>query len=46
MKIQCTDKKTFELTDGSEKLGRITYEGLFSYKASAIVGNDNYKIRP
>ena len=46
MKIQCTDKKTFELTDSSEKLGHITYDGLFSFKASAIVGNDNYKIAP
>ena len=46
MKIQCTDKKTFELTDSSEKLGHMTYDGLFSFKASAIVGNDNYKITP
>ena len=46
MKIQCTDKKTFELTDSSEKLGHITYDGLFSFKANAIVGNDNYKITP
>jgi len=46
MKIQCTDKKTFELTDNSEKLGHITYDGLFSFKANAIVGNDNYKITP
>ena len=46
MKIQCTDKKTFELTDGIEKLGHITYDSLFSYKANAMVGNDNYKITP
>lgn len=46
MKIQCTDKKTFELTDSSEKLGHITYDGLFSFKANAILGNDNYKITP
>ncbi len=46
MKIQCTDKKTFELTDCSEKLGHITYDGLFSYSANAIIGNDNYKITP
>jgi hypothetical protein len=46
MKIQCTDKKTFELTDSSEKLGHIIYEGLFSFKANAIVGSDNYEITP
>jgi hypothetical protein len=46
MKIQCIDKKTFELTDSLEKLGHITYDGLFSFKANAIVGNDNYKITP
>ena len=44
MKIHCTDKKTFELTDNSEKLGHITYDGLFSFKANATVGNDNYRI--
>ena len=46
MEIQCTDKRTFELTDGSEKLGQITYDSLFSFKANAIVGSDNYKITP
>ncbi|TCC92323.1 hypothetical protein EZ428_11395 [Pedobacter frigiditerrae] len=46
MKIQCTDKKTFELIDGSEKLGHITYDGLFSYSANAVIGKDNYKITP
>ena len=44
MDIQCTDRKTFELTDGSEKLGHVTYDRLFSYKASATVGNDIYEI--
>ena len=46
MKIQCIDKKTFELTDSSEKSGYVTYDSLFSFKANAIVGNDNYKITP
>jgi hypothetical protein len=46
MKIQCTDQKTFEFTDSSEKLGHITYDGLFSFTANAMVGNDNYKITP
>jgi hypothetical protein len=44
MIIQCTDGKTFELTDSSEKLGHITYDGLFSFKASAKVDNDRYEI--
>ena len=46
MQIQCTDNMTFELTDGSEKLGHLTYNGLFSFKAQALVGKDNYKITP
>ena len=46
MKIQCTDQKTLELADGLEKLGQIHYEGLFSFKAHAIVGEDTYTITP
>jgi hypothetical protein len=46
MEIQCTDKKTFELIDSSTKLGHLTYDGLFSFKADATVANDNYKITP
>ena len=46
MKIQCTDTRTFELFDGSEKLGQINYDSLFSYKAHIIAGNDNYEITP
>lgn len=46
MKIQCTDKRTFEFIDGSEKLGHLTYDGLFSLKATVIVGNDHYEINP
>jgi hypothetical protein len=46
MKIQCTDTKTFELIDGSEKLGQINYDSLFSYKAHIIIGNDEYNITP
>jgi hypothetical protein len=36
MKIHYTDKKTFELTDGSKKLAHITYDDLFSFKANAV----------
>lgn len=46
MKIQCTDRKTFELKDESEKLGQISYEGLFTFKAQALVGDDHYEITP
>ena len=38
MKIHCIDKKTFELTDSSKKLGHITYDSLFSFKANADSG--------
>lgn len=46
MRIQCKDRKTFELMDESEKLGQINYDGVFSFKAEAMVGNDHYKITP
>ena len=46
MNIQCTDNKTFELTDGSDKLGQLAYERLFSYKADAQAGDDHYEIIP
>jgi hypothetical protein len=46
MKLQCTDKRTFELTDHSEKVGQIVYEGMFSSKATAMVRHEQYKITP
>ncbi|MFA7446230.1 MAG: hypothetical protein WCY89_09805 [Flavobacteriaceae bacterium] len=46
MDIQCTDKKTFELIKGSQKLGKLTYESLFSFKAHLQVENNTYKIAP
>jgi hypothetical protein len=46
MKTQCTDARTFELIDNSETLGQIHYDNLFSYKANAMAGHDQYKITP
>ena len=46
MKIQCTNSKTFELTDNSKLLGSVTYESLFSLKANAAIRNDLYVITP
>lgn len=46
MRVQCTDSKTFELMDGSEKLGKVNYDSLFSYKAHIIIGDDEYQITP
>lgn len=46
MKIHCANMKTFELVDGSETLGHIHYDSLFSYKAEARAGNDHYTITP
>jgi hypothetical protein len=47
MKIECTDKKTFQLTDNEQPVGQLTYEGLFSYNAEIILENlDCYKIKP
>jgi hypothetical protein len=44
MEIQCTDKKTFELTDGAGKLGHISYESLFTHSGIAVVGNEHFEI--
>lgn len=44
MEIQCTDKKTFELTNGGEKLGHISYESLFTHSGIAVVGNEHFEI--
>ena len=46
MELQCTDKRTFELTDHSEKLGKVAYEGLFSSNATAMIRHEQYKITP
>jgi hypothetical protein len=44
MKVECTDKKTFELIDGSATLGKIIYDSWFSFKANAVVASDDYEI--
>jgi hypothetical protein len=44
MRVECTDKKTFELLDGLEKLGQIAYDSLFSFKAKAVAGSEDYEI--
>lgn len=46
MKIDCTDTKTFVLIDESKKLGYVTYDGLFSQKANALIGSESYTITP
>jgi hypothetical protein len=46
MKVKCNNTKTFELTESSERLGILRYDSLFSYKATAIVSNDDYEIIP
>src|SRR5690554_5943050 len=46
MNIKCTDKKTFELVEGSQQLGHLTYKSLFSFKAQVQVGDDKYDISP
>lgn len=44
MEIQCANTKTVELTHSSKKLGELTYDGLFSFKALATVGDETYRI--
>ncbi len=47
MKIECNDKKTFQLTDNGQSAGQLTYKKLFSYKAEITLANsDHYEIKP
>ncbi len=46
MVIKCSDRKTCELWDDREKLGRIIYEGHFSFKAELFVDKERYVITP
>lgn len=46
MKIECTDNKTFRLTDNEHLLGELAYKSLFSYKAEILLTNsDHYYIQ-
>jgi hypothetical protein len=47
MKIECTDKRTFQLTDNGQSVGQLTYKSLFSYNAEITLPNsDHYQIKP
>lgn len=47
MEVKCTDKKTFQLTEKGQQLGRLTYKNLFSYNAKITLTNsDSYEIKP
>jgi len=46
MKLICTNRKTFDLSDNGEKLGQLNYDGFFTFRCQAAVGNDQYEIRP
>lgn len=47
MKIECTDKRTFQLTDNGQSVGQLTYKSLFSYNAEITLTNsDRYQIKP
>ena len=47
MKVECTDKKTFRLTDQAQLLGELTYKNFFSYKAEITLTNsERYEIKP
>ena len=46
MKVECTDNKTFRLTDNENLLGELAYKNLFSYKAEITLANsDHYDIK-
>jgi hypothetical protein len=46
MKLLCTNRKTFELSDNNEKLGQLHYDGFFTFRCHASVGNETYDIKP
>jgi hypothetical protein len=47
MKVECTDKKTFRLTDNEQLLGELTYKNFFSYNAEITLTNsDSYEVKP
>ncbi len=46
MKILCTDNKTFELKAGAKTLGRVIYNGVFSFKAIIEIGREKYIVTP
>jgi hypothetical protein len=46
MRIECTDNKTFRLTENDQFLGELAYKSLFSYKAEiTLTGANHYDIR-
>ena len=46
MRIECTDNKTFRLTDNDQFLGELAYKSLFSYNAEITLTNsDHYDIK-
>jgi hypothetical protein len=46
MNVECTDNKTFRLTDNENLLGELAYKNLFSYKAEITLTNsDRYDIK-
>lgn len=47
MKVECTDRKTFRLTDNEKLLGELTYKSFFSYNAEiTLINADRYEIKP
>jgi hypothetical protein len=46
MRVECTDSKTFRLTDSEHLLGELAYKNLFSYEAEITLTNsDHYDIK-
>lgn len=47
MEAQSTDQKTFSLTHNGEHLGKLTYESIFSHRASIQLSTDEvYELHP
>ncbi len=46
MRIECTDNKTFRLSENDQFLGELAYKSIFSYKAEITLTNsDHYDIK-
>ncbi len=46
MKVTCTDSRNFELHDGAEKLGSLSYKQWFSYSAELEAGKEVFEVKP
>ena len=42
MNVECTDNKTFKLTDDRQLIGQLNYKSFFSFKAEIVLPNSEH----